>query len=389
MQSERVPSRGRCMEMLENKTLQYCFNSANVLCIKELRATSVTVILYCIAAAGVLLASCGNLLVIISIVFFKQLHTPTNILVLSLAFADFLVGILIMPFMAIHSVETCWYFGDIFCVIYSILFCLFTDTSIFNIVAIAVDRSLAICYPLLYSTKVTVRLVSIFTASIWFLALSYACAAYFFNLPNDSGSGENYCPENCIMTQKQAWISADLLVSFMLPFSVIITLYINIYIIASRHARFISTQFNTGGSKRNIPKKSERKAAKTLGVVVAVFIACWSPFYIFSVINQFITFSISPLTYNALVWLAYMNSGMNPIIYAFFYPWFRKSLKLLVTFKILNPVTCAQVSEKKKHKFPGATLFFYENGMDFKLHVYSSNFESNTVNNVQGGIKSI
>uniref|UniRef100_A0A3Q2QLX5 G-protein coupled receptors family 1 profile domain-containing protein n=1 Tax=Fundulus heteroclitus TaxID=8078 RepID=A0A3Q2QLX5_FUNHE len=94
--------------MIEDKRL--CNESA------ELQGQTVTSYALSVVVVTLsLLIICGNLLVIISVIYFKQLHTPTNYLVLSLAVTDLLVGALVLPFSTILSMSSCWYSSYLLC----------------------------------------------------------------------------------------------------------------------------------------------------------------------------------------------------------------------------------------------------------------------------------
>uniref|UniRef100_A0A8C4RK39 G-protein coupled receptors family 1 profile domain-containing protein n=1 Tax=Erpetoichthys calabaricus TaxID=27687 RepID=A0A8C4RK39_ERPCA len=253
-------------------TKRYCYHSENVSCVKEPRTPLTVVTLYFCASVAGMLTFYGNLVVIISISHFKQLHTPTNVLVLSLALADCMIGII--------SIETCWYFGEVFCFIYTICLAFLLTVSVINLSVIAIDRYIAICHPLTYSNKITVRTGALAVSAIWISTFTYIC--------------------DCVLVFNSTCATIDLIYSFILPVSVMITLYAKIFLIAKRHARAISTQ----------------KAAKTLGIVVTVFFLCWLPFYVCSLLNQFMNFAVSSGVAWACLWIGNINSGLNPIIYA-------------------------------------------------------------------------
>ncbi|KAF7646068.1 hypothetical protein LDENG_00194170, partial [Lucifuga dentata] len=78
------------MEILERTEL--CFPELlNTSCRKTIRPQSETTFAYILMSFISLLTVVLNLLVVIAISHFKQLHTPTNLLLLSLAVSDFLV----------------------------------------------------------------------------------------------------------------------------------------------------------------------------------------------------------------------------------------------------------------------------------------------------------
>ncbi|TWW63988.1 Trace amine-associated receptor 1 [Takifugu flavidus] len=137
-----------------------CFAKLNSSCKRLNQTFSETAVFSSLLASVSLLTVTLNLLVIISISHFRQLHTPTNTLLLSLAVSDLVVGLLVMPIEGLRYVEMCWRLGKLMCALTPYVSYCVLSASVGNMVLISIDRYLAICDPLLYTTKVLTNCIS-------------------------------------------------------------------------------------------------------------------------------------------------------------------------------------------------------------------------------------
>ncbi|XP_046878127.1 trace amine-associated receptor 13c-like [Hypomesus transpacificus] len=329
---------------------QWCYPTSNLSCPRLVFSFGAQVTLYLVFLVGILVTILGNSVVIISIAHFKQLHSPTNMMVMSLALADLLLGLTVMPFSMMRTVQGCWYYGDSFCLLHSSFDMFLSYVSIYHLVSISIDRHEAICNPMLYSVHITMPVAWIMISASWVIAALYTYGllyskAYMTGLEDFLDSVK--CHGECMIVFNSLWGTLSTIIVFFFPVCVMVCLYTEIYQVAKKHARRIEDAIHRVGRWANqevgkgaVSKRSERKAAKTLGVVVSVFIFCWLPFFVNIMIAHQIGFRTPEGLFMVFCWLAYFNSTLNPIIYALFYPWFRKSIHLIVTLKIFTRHSC-------------------------------------------------
>ncbi|XP_026075935.1 trace amine-associated receptor 13c-like [Carassius auratus] len=311
----------------EDHEIQHCFPSINSSCIKGKRSSHEYNVIYMFVSMLSAWTVFLNLLVIISISHFKKLHTPTNLIILSLAVADMLFG-LVMPIEAMRLIEICWYFGDTFCGLYTIFIWMLLSSSLSNLVLIAVDRYVAVCNPLLYPQKITMTKTLISICLSWVCTSTYS-TAFVISLRTYICYGE------CSVIMGFSWRVTDLLISFIFPCLLIISLYLRIFYVVHQQVKVINTLMKGAKcvNEVSVRRKSESKAALTLGIIVTVYLLCWIPYYICSIS------AVSSIAIHVLTWVMYINSGLNPMVYALFYPWFKKTVKLILSLKIFQPAS--------------------------------------------------
>ncbi|KAK6489790.1 trace amine-associated receptor 1-like [Huso huso] len=225
-----------------------CYESISGSCRRELLTFSIRFPMYMFMVLAILVTVCGNLLVITSIAHFKQLHTSTNYLILSLAVCDFLLGGFIMPCSAIRSVEGCWYLGDFFCKIHTSTDIMLSTASIFHLSFISIDRYFAVCQPLRYRTKITPVTILIMIIISWVVPGIFAFGMVFLDL-SIKGIEDFYyeqvdCVGGCFVIFSKASGVVTSMISFFIPGFIMLGIYLKVYLVARKQARSIKDVFH-------------------------------------------------------------------------------------------------------------------------------------------------
>ncbi|XP_060577822.1 5-hydroxytryptamine receptor 4-like [Ruditapes philippinarum] len=288
----------------------------------------------------------GSSFVIIAVYTHKRLHTITNAFVVSLAVADSLVAILVMPFGIYQQFNNkTWNLSRELCLITTSFDVMFTTTSIFNLSCLAIDRYLAICRPFDHE-RLTRGKVICMLSLCWIIPI-FISFVPILNKWNTIGIEEFIdCafPEedlsHCVFVVNKVFATIGSVFAFYIPTSFILVCYIHIFKAARKQAYQISSlELTSHKQHRHGKLKHETKAAKTVGIIIGCFFICWFPFFGLNIIDPFINYKIPYIPWTIALWLGYINSMLNPILYYNFNKHYKVAFRRLLSCKVCRGVS--------------------------------------------------
>ncbi|XP_054482392.1 histamine receptor H2b [Anoplopoma fimbria] len=296
-----------------------------------------TALRWLVLVSFIILTIGGNVLVCLAVGLSRRLWRIANCFVVSLAVTDLLLGLLVLPFSAALELRSGnWPLGGTLCNIYISMDVMLCTSSILTLMAISVDRYLAISAPLSYSRRVTPLRVTLAMIAIWALSLTVSFVpihlgwntADFRVQHLDWGMGDEV--KEGLFCQFE-WINNYVLIyafsSFYLPLLLMCGMYLCIFRVAREQVRRIraaTPSFARSASTAAIAQ--EHKATVTLAAVLGAFVICWFPYFTLFTCMGIKAKTNPPNTLSSVaLWLGYFNSALNPILYPAFNRDFRRA----------------------------------------------------------------
>ncbi|CAF4930132.1 unnamed protein product [Rotaria sp. Silwood1] len=178
----------------------------------------------------VVLCICGNILVILSVFTFRPLRTVQNFFIVSLAFSDMFVAIIVMPFHIVTHILKRWIFGRIFCQVFVTSDVLLCTSSILNLCAIALDRYWAISDPIQYARQRTMRRVLLMIMLVWILSGTISIPPIIATVLG-SNELQNFNElQQCELSNNKAYVIYSACGSFYIPALIMTIVYAHVFI---------------------------------------------------------------------------------------------------------------------------------------------------------------
>ncbi|XP_059824282.1 G-protein coupled receptor 161 [Hypanus sabinus] len=292
----------------------------------------------------------GNLVIVVTLYKKSYLLTPSNKFVFSLTLSNFLLSVLVLPFIITSSIKREWIFGVVWCNFTALLCLLISSASMMTLGVIAIDRYYAVVYPMVYPMKITGNRAVVVIVYVWLHSL-IGCLPPLFGW-----SAFEFDQFKWICTA--TWYKGISYTVFweiwcgLLPFLAMVICYGFIFRVARLKARKIhcgtiivvqeesnkdgrknsNSSTSSSGSRKNtsnniVYSANQCKALTTIVIVIGAFVVTWGPYMI--VISTEALYgkgTVSPGLETLVTWLSFTSAICHPLIYGLWNKTVRKEL---------------------------------------------------------------
>ncbi|KAJ6657177.1 hypothetical protein lerEdw1_002766 [Lerista edwardsae] len=311
---------------------------------------------YKVISVFLVLAVCGvgivgNAMVVLVVLTTRDMRTPTNCYLVSLAVADLMVLVAAGLPNVSNSLTGTWVYGLAGCLGITYFQYLGINASSCSITAFTVERYIAICHPMKAQTMCTVSRAKRILAFVWALNALY-CILWFFLV--DTVVTQSQQLECGYKVSRNLYLPiyfVDFALFFVTPLVLASVLYGLIARVLFRspvqHQPAALTprwrdrsgkerggagpgKSSPGNSRASLPMSSRKQVTKMLAVVVVLFALLWMPYRTLVLVNSFMEPPYLDRWFLLFCRVCiYANSAINPVIYNLMSQKFRLAFKKL------------------------------------------------------------
>ncbi|PFX25660.1 Beta-2 adrenergic receptor [Stylophora pistillata] len=275
----------------------------------------------------VAVAVIGNIMVCSAILINKNLRKmPTNVFIFSLASSDLLTATLSVPFdIEGLFLGWVWNHGEAMCKAWITVYLITVPTSILTLLAVSVDRYKSLSDPLNRYRRLgfmTHKRGIVINLMIWLYSILFALLPIM-----GWRTSHNFVLDNaCLFPFPPVYHVLSSSLNFILPLIIACGIHLKIYRLVCKQLKNFDSSQRAENNDRE-PSERERKvylknirAFKTTSMFVGAFFLCWVPYSsvsIVAVLCESCTATIPPEARVVLLMIGYLNSALNPFLFAF------------------------------------------------------------------------
>lgn len=252
-----------------------------------------------------------------------SLQSNMNLLLCSLALSDFLTGLISIPLHVSCDIVR----RTPICVASQLALRFTSVSTVTHLLAITVDRHIGIKHALRYNalvtkTRVVITAVFIWSSSIFASLIQLAWIDY----KRDDLEEEN----DDVMKHEIRYDVTSLVLYVAVPFMVMTTIYVDIFLEILRQYRNIKQYSSPGWAETKKRTHHEWKAVAIFSIMLLMFVICWLPFFTVRLQHNLGSdFYDLPLVVEyVFIYLRFFTSVFNPCIYVFGKRDFRQAISV-------------------------------------------------------------